>query len=1161
MNDTQKLRALSSQFMFILRRQFGPILSPNGTARDRSNILNRIPGYLSITSTDTNLNARMNGLHADELTYENLLHFLEDRIFQSDRNVNFNALRWTFVITPSVYVVGAGGRMATITYPKNLYKLCHEEHSDEYGPINCAAFALNYRLYFTSRNYARKSLVTICRDARAFQTLMGWGEYVNVTDIRKVIDTFTDIRLTILIPNTTHYRETTYEGADFDTDQLTLPTRQITSPTSKVVYLVFDFQHYFPISSVQGYLRLAKKTRDIVFCHTCIEHFRGAREEHDCENWIQNQPSRKKKRTSPCEFCGKQKNSKTCTCGMSRCFSCKSRHQTNERHRCILVPPSGEREQPEYDMGSQEGKKPALWAYDIESRVSIIESENELIDEFEVDPDLRFTGKVTRRSYHVHEHVANLLVAKNVFTNEMKIFEGDNCITEFLFFLATYNKGENLCYAHNASGYDTRLIFGEACKINSTTKDAILRGCKFMQFKTNHITFRDTLLHLQGSLRGLAKSYCSEVRMEKGYFPHMFNSVENYDYVGPIPPIDTFDLTFVVKDDTELQAFETWYHSWDGRNDWNFRDELRKYCINDVDVLAAIMVAHHNILVEKFEMSPWINMTAPSYVHEIYLRVLHRSLELPDPKDQPQEYNYRIQELAEKSYWAVLKDPEYLFAREALRGGRTDIRKVFHRISQEAWDRGERGRYQDICSQYPYQQAVHDFPTGIPTIHVWDSTCNPCYKCPVLKCIHTTLPTDPDLKIIDIPPPNVEELLTDEWFGIVCCTIDPPKDLYHPVLVCYDEDLKKCVASCKLIEKKVFTSIEFQQALKVGYRLITLHRFDKYHRTPSLWSDVIKDLFIEKMVNSSNEPSPEKKERLIEEYERKFGMGDDLRKTFREHRWGKNPAKKLTFKVLLNSGWGKHCQKTDLTSTEILDRNNQEAMLLLFDNFAQHKYTFNNVVTLSADEDMYLYKKDEMPLEIHKTYLAAGLFVPAYGRLHLWKQLHLLGDRVLMNDTDSIIYVYDPTKYNIPEGDIWGDWEVEDKDRLNGGIREFVGVGPKTYSILCENGETETKCKGLRLSRATENLVNHETMRALVINDDGVIQNEEVTSEDEDDPRRIRVPQQLFSYVLTKSKTIQTRKILKDLCFQHTQLKGNLDSNGFLYPFGYEHNTNTLINT
>jgi hypothetical protein len=1139
-SDDRKLRALSAQFQYLLKRHFSRVFYPTGRI-DRNNILNRIDGYLGIESPDTGRYAEMQNISAEQLTPENLKAFLETRIYQSNWELDFNALVWTFVINDRSYIVG-GGKILKIDYPTNLYKLCYQEFSDNEGPINCAAFALNYKLFYRQRNYPKTSLDRVKVDARAFQTEMGWGPYVALSELEKVVQVYKDIRLTVILPGTDNFRYTTFEGPLFDHNLLSDENqRQITSAASKVVYIVFDYQHYFPISSPSGYFKKVRKTNDIGFCHKCVEVYRSGRVSHNCEDWLLQQQPEKKKRIWNCEFCNQRTDKAKCSCNMARCWTCNATHKSDETHRCIVIR-TGERKTSQYDMGNQEGKAEALWAYDIEARVEIRVTENQVIDEFDTEED-RFTGDVTTYSFETREHKANLVVAKNVFTGETKVFEGDSCIIDFLFFMGTYNKGKNICYAHNASGYDTRLIFDNAININSSCKTPILRGCKFIQFKINDICFRDTLLHLQGSLRSLAKEYCSNVQLEKGYFPHLFNSIENYNYVGSLPPIDKFDLTFAVKTAKDLQDFYTWYNSWEGRTDWCFQTELRKYCINDVDVLAAIMLSHHNILVEKLDMSPWINTTAPSYVHEVYLRYLYRTLELPDRKEDPTGYSQRIHELAHEEYWAVLQDEEYLFARLALRGGRTEIRKVYHKVSDEDWARGVRIRYQDICSQYPYQQAVHDFPVGTPTIFVWDNTCYPCVKCTTLNCKCNTPRHSPKLTVIDnVITPNQNDLLDPTWFGIVCCTIDPPKDLYHPVLVAFDQELNKSVASCRRIEKGVFTSVEFQQALKVGYKIVKLHRFDRYNKRPSLWGDVIKDLFIEKMVNSNNEPSEEEKQRLKKEYEEKFGMGDDLQKTFDEKRWGKNPAKKKTFKIMINSGWGKHCQRPNMIESKIIDRNNSRERLRFFDNVSNKNFNLKNVVSLNADEDLFLYNKDRVKLDLHGGYLPAGLFVPAYGRLHLWEQLYKLGKRVLMNDTDSIIYLYDPLHYNIPQGDIWGEWEVEDIDSKNGGIVEFVGVGPKTYSLLCFNGNTQTKCKGMSLSRTTQNLVNHDTMRTLVY-EDGVVQTKTLS---------IKVPQQSFVYKLGKG--ITTYKMLKELSFNRNDLKGVLDEEGYLYPFGYEIN-------
>jgi hypothetical protein len=1127
-----KIKKLSGLFKQFLKDEFGRVFFPQGRINTRA-VLERVVGFLLVQSLNGRA-ARMNNINANDITPDAIQDILESSIQQSNGDETLETLEWTFFPNQDIYIVGGAGTIKS-KYTKNLYHICYTEYEDEQGPISCAAFALNYRIHYHSKKYLHKDIKVIKKDARALQTKLGWSRYVGISDLESFVKHFPQYRLCILKNTNGNFRDTTFEGASFDSTILSETVKKMTSVQSTLLYIVFDFQHYFPVSSPGQYFRYEKGNKDLLFCHHCVEVYPQSRVQHECSDWVLSQQPARKIQVRLCEFCN-QRYMGVCSCRTARCHYCQSvrrRGEPENEHRCILYKtPERPASYEFYTGGDQDGKKVGLWAYDIESRVHITEIEvqqdNELIAEFDLDAEEYFTGDVKVFNYDLREHKANLLVVKNVFTDEQHIFKGDDCLKEFLYFITTFNRGNNICYAHNGSGYDTRLIFDQAVQMEFETKKPIMRGCKFLKFTLGNVKFHDTLLHLQGSLRGLAKEYCSHVQLEKGYFPHLFNSVDHYDYVGAIPDKKYFELPFVIKDDAEWGAFHTWYDTWQGRDDWNFMNELEKYCVNDVVVLAEIMKSHHTILTEKFSMSPWFNTTAPGYVHEVYLRRLAMTLELPDPKEDPEGHKQRIQELATKEYWAVLKQPEYDFARLALRGGRTEIRKVFHRVSDEEWARGVRIRYQDICSQYPYQQAVHDFPVGTPTMYIWDMSMKPVYHENMNIVTHHPIPTK-------------EELLRHDWFGIVCATMDPPKNMYHPVLVHFDQEMGKSVASCCLIEKGVFTSIEFQKALEMGYTLVTLHRFDKYHRKHSLWSDVIKDLFIEKMVNSGPLPSPENQQRLKQAYENGFGMGDDLQKTFDEHRWEKNPAKKKTFKIMLNSGWGKHAQRQNLVQTTILHQETHLAeQRVLFDNFSSNRLNLKQVFQLNEKETMYRYDRGDVKPDLHDTYIPAGLFVPAYGRLHLWEQLHRLGDRVLMNDTDSIVYIYDPEQYNIPEGDVWGEWEVEDIDSRNGGIREFVGVGPKTYSILCANGVTQTKCKGLSIKRAMEELVNHETMKSLVVDEEGKIRQEQ---------RKFKVPQQTFVYVMGKG--IHTRKMLKDLAFNPDDLKGELDEKGNLYPFGW----------
>jgi hypothetical protein len=150
-----------------------------------------------------------------------------------------------------------------------------------------------------------------------------------------------------------------------------------------------------------------------------------------------------------------------------------------------------------------------------------------------------------------------------------------------------------------------------------------------------------------------------------------------------------------------------------------------------------------------------------------------------------------------------------------------------------------------------------------------------------------------------------------------------------------------------------------------------------------------------------------------------------------------------------------------------------------------------------------------------------------------------LGERVLYHDTDSIVYIYDPNEYNIPESDVWGKWSVEKFDTKDGGIREFVGLAPKSYGMKANNGKHYVKVKGLSLKLAHEEFVNFAVMKHQVQH-----------YLDTDHVDTIQVPQMTFTYKM--GQDMITRHYSKAFKFQPELLKGKLKkTNGQLYPHGY----------
>ena len=1101
----------------------------------------------------------MNGggtLHGHRLYLHNLtselLEVLIQKIQESNAQLTAFDLEWTFIIEPITFVAGGARKVTQPWYITGRDGAkTWKPHTYSYGrttvQLNCAAYSLACAVLGSkaTENQLGKKAVQMMQK-------YGWGVRVHMNDLAPFVKDHPTYRLTVILPEVKHHHQYTFEGPHFVYDP---------NSVKNLIYLVYEgsMEHYGLCMnhSPIGIFKYKKNDNDYRFCHACVTA-------HPLSSSCQcDQQSAKKRKVvkKECKHCGKIK----CDTGCSRtCQLCGSGfkkgydREEGQGHRCILYtkpePPLQFWKKGDPEL---EGKLATykLWAYDLESAVKRVPGEG--MDVFLQTDNAQFVtntlGKLQTVRLENTIHQVNLVVCRNVFDTESeRVFDGPTCLQDFINAMLNDNSGKNICVAHNGSGYDSRLVF-ECVAKTSRAEDIkpLVRGCKFMQLKVNDTKFLDSMLHLPGSLANLAVGFFgAEANIRKGHFPHLFNSEEHYTYEGPLPALHYFDMAFMIRDKKALVAFKVW-HAERSLTPWHFKHELVEYCKNDVKVLAALMREYHDICVSKFKMSPWFSTTAPSYVHKVVKSQLSEHLELPDRQHEKELYSETISDLAWKTHWGVLLPNEYWFARRALRGGRTDVRKVYHKVSDEDWARGVRIRYQDIVSMYPYVQVARDYPVGLPEIYVYDDAYYPCFKhrnpymgnVADLTCdcsiIDKRAKPERLLELFEHVPPSQTTLLADEtFFGIVCASMTPPKTLFHPVLVTWDEDAGKCIASLNPIVAGVFTSVEFKKALEMGYTLDKLHRFDKYHKTPGLWNPFIKNLYIEKMANSETPPEQTVQDQLVRDYETDFDMGQTVKDSFNS--WGFNPAKRQVFKIMLNSGWGKHCQRPIMGKVAMIGGNDDDALMDLYDNDFSGKTkmdSYNRVsnYTMIRYQDLGATTKPNF----HDSYLPAGLFVPAYGRLMLLEQMAQLKERVLYHDTDSIVYLYDPNEYNIPESDVWGKWSVEKFDTQNGGIREFVGLAPKSYGMKAENGVHYIKVKGLSLKLAHEDFLNFDVMKDQVLT---YLATSQVST--------IQIPQMTFMY--KPGSEMATRHYTKAFAFQPELLKGVLhQETGLLYPHGY----------
>ena len=974
--------------------------------------------------------------------------------------------------------------------------------------------------------------------ANILQAKLGWNEFVSTIELQEFVKFFPKFRLTLLMPNENSHAHHTWEGKDFVFEE----------KTPYIIYISLDLvkKHYSVVKFPSAYFNKVRNGNTYVLCDRCVKVTRYD-SSHECIGEEKLVGKKKIYETKFCEECNKQVTLAH-KHGVITCRSCNGDFNGNNCHRCVVM--SHEKEdQGFYKGGPSKKGVPALWIYDIESGLRHEEVGQHVIEKFAEDSDGYYKVMEHNYSNRSFYHYANLLCAKNPYTGEKVFYEGTDCIDQFFTMLNDYNKGDCIALAHNGSGYDTRLIFEYLAINRSDLKlDQISNGTRILQLSVNagskdgrHVIFRDSLLHLPSSLRGLTLAFNDgSVEMAKGYYPHLFNTVENIDYVGQIPSREFFDITFSCRNEKERNDFLEWYEKNKDQKEWSNRIEKRKYCENDVECLSMVVMNFTKVIFETYGLNPFKYMTGPSMVHELSKRRLTTLMELGDPKDEG--YINKVEEAA-KNYWAILKPQEYVMAKNALRGGRTDARKIMTEITDEMWERGERIKYVDVCSMYPWEQAINLFPVGYPQIHVVNELYRPCFThrhsiefcniCPKNDRFSNNEDISKKGMLISSGPWDLERF--KDIGGFVACEITAP-NMVHPVLVTYDPIVQKSIAPCGKISG-VFTINAINVALANGYVMNEVFRVDIYKMAPSLWEDLTIDFTIGKMCASESEPNEDRQQQLVDFFETNFEAGDRISKTFGKGLWGRNELRRSVFKILNNCGWGKHCQaviKPQKVMANFSISGSEDKVYLLYANVMKDIFSLKNVTPFTDNVFSYTFTEDKSNPNLRNTYLPAGCHVPDYGRLTLWTQMNKLGKRVIYNDTDSIVYHFIPGEYQIPQGDMWGEWE-EEKISVKG-IRTFAAFGAKSYAV---NGpEKLLKLKGIQVNRAhgkmlsVENLI--EAQKRVLISG-----KEEV----------MMVPQTSFVYRPTMG--LKTSRTLKKLTLSLDNYKGPVGRDGYVYPPGY----------
>ena len=762
------------------------------------------------------------------------------------------------------------------------------------------------------------------------------------------------------------------------------------------------------------------------------------------------------------------------------------------------------------------------------------------------------------------------------------------------------HKGHSVI-AHNGRGYDFQFIMKWIYKNTIYKPSVVYAGSKIMVMKIKELkmTFVDSLNFLTMRLADFPKTFGIK-ELKKGFFPHYFNTKRNFRYVGKVPAMKYFGVNSM-KDKDRTEFIKWWVAKRATNYKWNQYEEMKSYCISDVDILKRCCKLFRQQYIDIADIDPFQYTTIASVCMAIF-----RSDCIVD--DFAENYPHDGTTIEKKEYMdkmrlvvsdekkiAILPYEQQQFIRRAFFGGRTNAAKLKYEFKGT-----EEGIYSDITSLYPSVNFFDDYPMGHPDdlrYKVKNITSDDYYKIGIDEkgekiMRHKSLDQYGDIT---------------KYFGFIECDMKCPDNLYHPVLPnkggkllfslvdkigAYDEN-KNYVGG------GVWATPEINKALEMGYEIVRINRilhfpekgnnlFKKYVSKflkvkqeasgfPSWvllpyknadgkikWTQQDADKpDLEKMKYADMET---KKNHYINQYllnqqvqldygeivfnpildknnkpvfDSQGNMTFDLKKQ-------QNPGKRAIAKLCLNSLWGKFGQRLNMPKSEIIGvENKKKFQSIMFD---KDKYKNHNVNFIDEHRLELTYTlKDNHVQETTDTNIAIAAFTTSHARMRLYWGLEQLGEQVLYFDTDSVVYRYDRNNKDhkiIPNGDYLGDWT----DELDGSkmIGIFISGGPKNYSYETDDGEYHTKIKGFTL--------NYESTQPGKLNHNSMINMIDKFMDGKSDDNFVQVKYNMISRD-KKTKELKTYTLKKKYGFTYDKRHilpvdslGNIDTR----PFGHE---------
>ena len=554
------------------------------------------------------------------------------RVLQSAEHIELNKSLIIHIGIAKMYESGRGHRLISVTGNAESLRRKRSVIQMKNTKDNlCAARAIILGYFHTKRKNSetdskiylmlRKSKAKLAKMAKEFHLQAGIGEkeYVSLPDLRK-FECLLDVSITVV--SAIHNNMVIYNGQ--------------VGKTRVYLYMVQEDcekpAHYHTITNLKGFLGYQN------YCEVCHVGF-GARYKHSCSSWcdICLQPD--------CSYTYIKTNSIQCSdcnavCRSSVCFSNHKKKIKKNKPACELFwycPHCGQRvkkngdEIPDHECGKR--------LCNICGKMSEANHDCYVRAETPSKKCDKFAFFDFECNQETGEHIPNLVVIrtccnyckdkpdaskcfrcgnrckrcdkwnakKKIYQNDQPCLVGECGDIEIIFkgsdtkkkccswFFDMRRHGFTII-AHNLAGYDGVMLMEHLIR-NSLNPEVIYNGTKILYIHIRKLSIRvlDSFKFLPMPLSAFPKSL-GFPDLAKGYFPYLFNTTENENYVGPMPAQIYYNPDGMKT--KERKRFEGWYETQKNET-FDLQKEMEKYCRSDVDILKRGCMIFRDIILEK----------------------------------------------------------------------------------------------------------------------------------------------------------------------------------------------------------------------------------------------------------------------------------------------------------------------------------------------------------------------------------------------------------------------------------------------------------------------------------------------------------------------------------------------------------------------------------